>query len=192
MRYFWVIVFAVLLLWGCGGIRYSEISPEVKDFHPRNIGVFPAEIGSYADAKGIIDRIVSEVLVDKGWFASIVGGDAINKQISESEEIGKTISDYLSKYKNVSYSDPDLSKRIGELLKIDAFLFVDLAYWNYTTMEDDKVAKVEAELTMINANTGQILWKAHHYEAETYTFLKPQLPKVARSLVKKMISEMPH
>jgi hypothetical protein len=164
----------------------------MKDFHPRNIGVFPADIGTYPDAKGVVDQIVPEVLVGKGWFAGVVGADAINKQIAGNEEIRKTISDYLSKFKNVSYSDPDLSKRIGELLKIDAFLLVDLAYWNYTMMEDDNVGKVEAELTMINANTGQVIWRAHHYEAETYTFLKPHLPKVARNLVKKMVSEMPH
>jgi hypothetical protein len=69
---------------------------------------------------------------------------------------------------------------------------VDLTYWNYTKTEDSKVAKVEAGIRMINANTGQIIWKAHHYEMEEYRFMKPQLPDVARNLMKKMIGEMPH
>jgi len=192
MQRFFIVILLVFLLSGCSGVRYSEVAPEVKDFHPKRIGVLPVDVGIYPDAKGVIDRIVVEALIDKGWFANVVGGDAINKQIPASEESKRVIYDYISKLKNVSYSDPNLSKGIGELLKVDAFLVVDVAYWHYTQIEDDKVAKVEAEVTMVNANTGQILWKAHHYEAETYTFFKPQLSDMARNLIKKMIGEMPH
>lgn len=192
MRHFVVIVVLGFLISGCGGIRYSEVAPETKDFHPRKIGVLPVDVGTYSEAKGVFDRIVAEVLTDKGWFTTVVGGDLIQKQILVTEENRKTVSDYISKLKNVSYSDPELSKKIGALLKVDAFLVVDLLYWNYTKMEDNQVAKVEAEVIMINADTGQSIWTAHHYEAETYTFFKPQLPDVARNLIKKMIGEMPH
>jgi len=192
MKRFFVFIVLAVLLSGCSGVRYLEVAPEVKDFHPKTIGVLPVDVGAYSDAKGVIDRIVAEVLVDKGWFTSVVSGEAIHKQFSVSEENKRIILDYISKLKNVSYSDPNLSKKIGELLKIDALLVVNVEYWNYTTMEDDKVAKVEAEVAMVNTSTGQILWTAHHYEAEKYTFFKPQLSDVARSLIKKMVGEMPH
>jgi len=192
MRRYVVTVFLVLLISGCGGIRYSEIAPEAKDFHPRNIGVLPVDVGPCEDARGVIDLVVSDVLTDKGWFTGVVAADTMKKQILSSEDAGKVTLDYISKLKTVNYSDPALSKRIGELFNIDAFLVVDLLYWNYTKIEDNKVAKVEAGIEMINANTGQILWKAHHFEVEEYRFMKPQLSDVARSLMKKMTREMPH
>jgi hypothetical protein len=182
----------LILLSACGGIRYSEVAPEVKEIHPRTIGILPIDVGAYPDARDAIDKIVADVLLDKGWFATVVSGDAIKKQALASEEIRQAVSDYASKLKNLSYSDPGLSKKIGELLKIDAFLVVDLAYWNYTKADEDNIAKVEAAIAMINANTGQVLWNGHHYEAEKYTFFKPKLPDVARNLMKRMIGEMPH
>lgn len=192
MRRCLVIFLLGLVLFGCSGIRYSEVAPEAKDFHPGRIGVLPVDVGTYAEAKGVIDRIVADVLTDKAWFTDVVAAETINKQVLSSEETGKAFLDYTSKLKTVNYSDPELSRKIGELLKIDAFLMVDLTYWNYTKTEDDKVAKVEAGIRMINANTGQIIWKAHHYEMEEYRFMKPQLSDVARNLMKKMIGEMPH
>jgi hypothetical protein len=192
MRRFLVITMIGLMFCACSGIRYSEIAPGAKDFHPRRIGILPVDVGTYANARGVIDRIFADVLTDSSWFASVSNAEMVNKQILANEETGKVVLDYVSKLKTVNYSDPELSKKVGELLKIDAFLVVDLIYWNYTKIEDDRVAKVEVAATMINANTGQILWNAHHHEAEKYTFFQPQLPDVAKNMVKKMIAEMPH
>jgi hypothetical protein len=187
-----VVVLLGLMLFGCSGIRYSEVAPEAKDFHPRQIGVLPVDVGTYEDARGVIDKIAADVLIDKKWFTRVVAAETINKQMSSEEDIRKIVPDYLVKLKTVSYSDPEMSKKIGELLKVDALLVVDIIYWNYTkTKEDDDMAKVEAEIKMINANTGQIIWKAHHYVAEEYTYFKPQLRNVAKNLINKMIKEMP-
>ncbi len=66
---------------GCGGIRYSQVTPEAKDFHPKRIGVFPADVGTYEEARGVIDQIIAGVLVDKGWFTDVVAADTISNQI---------------------------------------------------------------------------------------------------------------
>ena len=110
----------------------------------------------------------------------------------KNEELRKVYLDYISKLKAVNFSDPEMSKKIGEILKVDAFLIVNVDYWNYTKEEDDNVGKVVIEIKMIDANTGKILWKAVHYVADKYTLFKPKLSEVAKSLVKKMIGEMPH
>lgn len=192
MRRCLLILLFGLILFGCGGLRYSEVAPEAKNFHPGRIGVFPVDVGIYEDARGVIDRVVAEVLTDQAWFTDVIAAETIKKQAVPTEDIGKIYIDYISKLKTVNFSDPELSRKIGEFFKIDAFLVVDLTYWNYTTAEDNKIAKVEAGIKMINANTGQILWKARHFEVEEYRFIKPRLSDVARNLMKKMISEMPH
>jgi hypothetical protein len=185
-------VLLTLMLFGCGGLRYSQVAPEAKDFHPKKIGVLPADVGTYEEARGVIDQIAAGVLVDKKWFTDVVAADTISNQIKSNDDLRKVVFDYLSKLKIVNFSDPELSRKIGELSKIEAFLVINVDYWNYTKENDKKVAKVGIGIKMVDAGTGNILWKAGHHKAEDYTLFRPKLPDVAKDLLIKMIDEMPH
>jgi len=192
MCIFSLVLLLISSFFGCGGLRYSQVAPEAKDFHPKKIGVFPVDVGIYEEARGVIDQVIAGVLVDKQWFEDVVAADIINNQIQANGELRKIYLDYISKFKAVNYSDPELSKKIGEITKVDAFLFVNVDYWIYTRESDKKVAKVGFGMKMIDASTGKILWKAGHYEAEDYMLIKPKLPDVAKDVVSTMIKEMPH
>jgi hypothetical protein len=187
-----LMMLLLLALVGCGGIRYSQVAPEAKDFHPKRIGMLPADVGTYEEARGVIDQIIAGVLIDTKWFTDVVAADVISKQMQSSEELRKVFLDYISKLRAVSYSDPDLSRKLGEMTKVDAFLLVNVDYWNYTKENDDKVAKVVMGVKMIDATSGKIMWIAGHHEVEAYILMKPALPDVAKSLVKRMIKDMPH
>ena len=189
---FFLLAMLVLSLAGCGGLRYSWVAPEAKDFHPQRMGVLPVDVGSYEEARGSVDQVITGVLVDKKWFTDVVGGDTIARQFVYNEELRKVVVEYMSKLKTVNFSDPEQSKKLGELAKIDAFLVVNIDYWNYTTEETDKVAKVGMAMKMIDAATGKILWKAGHHISEKYRVFKPELASVAKDLVKEMIGYMPH
>jgi len=182
----------ILTLLGCGGLRYSQVAPEAKDFHPKSIGVLPVDVGTYEEARGVIDQVIAGVLVETQWFIDVVAADTINNQLQSNEELRKAYHDYLSKLKTVNFSDPELSKKIGDISKSDAFLIINVDYWNYTKENDEKVGKVGIGLKMIDASTGKIMWKAGHHEAERYMLIKPKLPDVAKDLFKMMIKEMPH
>ncbi len=184
-----LLLFALV---GCGGIRYSHVAPEAKDFHPKRIGVLPANVGTYEEASGVADQIIAGVLVDTKWFTSVVAAAEMNSRIKLNEANQKVFDGYISKLKAVSFSDPDLSRKLGEMTKVDAFLLVDVDYWNYTKEKGDNVAKVDMGIKMIDAASGKIMWNARHQEVDDYVLLKPALPDVAKSLVKKMIKEMPH
>lgn len=188
----WMLFFAGIIA-GCGGgLRYSQVAPEAKDFHPKRIGVLPVDVGTYEEARGIVDQVVAGVLVEKGWFTDVVAADVIANQLQANEELRKIMHEYLSKLKNVNFSDPELSKKIGALCQIDAFLIINVDYWNYTKEQEKKVAKVGLGMKMVDVSNGKLVWKAGHHEVEDYMLIKPKLPDVAKSLVKKMISEMPH
>ena len=185
---------AILLIWlvGCGGLRYSQVAPEAKDFHPQRIAVLPADTTAFPEAKGSIDRIFAEVLADRQWFARVTGGEEIGRRVESETELRQVVAEYLAKLRNVSYSDPHLSARIGTLTGSDAFLLVRVDYWNYTTEDDTKVGKVGLSITLIAATTGKTIWRAGHNRASDYVIIKPDLPDVARDLVREMIGHMPH
>jgi hypothetical protein len=169
------------------------VSPEAKDFHPQTIAIFPVEIvGSNEEARGSVEQIVAGVLADKQWFSDIVDAESLNRQLLTNEELRKAMTDYLSKLRTVNFSDPDLSKKIGELAKVDAFLLVSVDIWNYAVEKGDKVGKVSLSMKLYEASTGKVMWKSGHQIAETYTFFKPDLSKVARNVVREMVGYMPH
>lgn len=193
-KYFtrFILVVAVLSTIACGGLRFSQLDPAAKDYHPKRIAVLPADVAVYEEARIHIEKIVPGVLMDKKWFSDITDTASLNRQIQANEELRKTMTDYLSKLQTLNFSDATMSKKIGEMTKTDAFLLVAVDYWNYTVEKDKNLAKVSIGLKLIDAPSGKVMWKAGHHLADSYMFLKPELSKVATAVVKDMIEEMPH
>ncbi|NTW77300.1 MAG: hypothetical protein HGB33_05915 [Syntrophaceae bacterium] len=187
------LIMLIISLAACGGLRFSQVSPEAKDFHPQRIAVFPVEIGGNSEeAKGAVEKIVAGVLADKKWFSNITDAESLNRELPANEELRKTMADYLSKLRTVNFSDPELSKKIGEITNTDAFLMVSVDIWSYTMEKEDKVAKVSLGMKLYEAATGKLMWKAGHQIAKSYILIKPDLPDVARDVVEKMVVYMPH
>ena len=192
-----ILMIFVLTTIACSGLRFSQLAPEAKDFHPKKVAVFPVEMLNYEEAKGsrgVVEQIVAGSLVEKKWFANIMDTESLNRQLLANEELNKAMTEYLSKLRTVNFSDPDLSKKIGELAKVDAFLLVSVDGWDYTVQKDEKVAKVGMTMKLYEASTGKLMWKAGYDKTESYKFefLKPDLPKVARDVIREMIVFMPH
>ncbi|MBN2255506.1 MAG: hypothetical protein JW736_07350 [Deltaproteobacteria bacterium] len=187
-----LVMVLALMLWSCGGLRYSQISPNAKEFHPKSIGVLPADVSSYGEARGVVDQIFAGILAKKGWFASVASPDSIQNQMTFNTEARKAVIDYITKLQTVNFSDPDLSKKIGEFCKMEAFLVVTVDFWNYTVEGEDKVAKVGFAVRLVESKTGKIMWEAGHHEVKDYLLFKPDLTDLAEDVAKMMIAEMPH
>jgi hypothetical protein len=184
----------VLATIACSGLRFSQLAPEAKDFHPQKIAVFPVEMLNSEETKGareIVEQIIVGSLAEKKWFANIMDTERLNKQIRDNQELSQVTTEYLSKLR-IPFSDPDLSKKIGELVNVDAFLMVNVDEWEYIVEKDKKVAKVGMTMQLYEASTGKLMWKAGYGIKESYILIKPALAEVARDVVRKMISLMPH
>ena len=188
-----ILLFFVLTTIACGGLRYSQVDPAAKDFHPQRIAIFPVvDVGTYEEARGDVEQIAASVLIEKKWFADVTDTASLKRQIQANEELRKAMTDYLSKLRSLTFTDPDLSRKIGELAKVDAFLLISVDSWNYAVENKDKVAKVSIGMKLIEASTGKIMWKAGQHKSESYILIKPDLPNVARSVVRDMVDYMPH
>jgi hypothetical protein len=187
------LMLIIMSLAACGGLRFSQVSAEAKDFHPQRIAIFPVDIvGNNEEARGAVEQVVAGVLADRKWFSDITDTESLNRQLLANEELRKTMADYISKLRTVNFSDPDLSRKMGEITKADAFLMVSVDIWDYAVEKEDKVAKVSLGIKLYEAATGKLMWKAGHQIAESYILIKPGLPKVARNVVEKMVDYMPH
>ena len=190
-----ILMIFVLTTIACSGLRFSQLAPEAKDFHPQKIAVFPVEILNYKETKGartVVEQIIAGLLVEKKWFANVMDTESLNSQLLVNEELNKAMTEYLSKLQTLDFSDPDLSKNIGELAKVDAFLLVSVDEWDYTVQKDEQVAKVGMTMKLYDATNGKLMWKAGHALTESYMFFKPDLPKVASDVAREMIVFMPH
>jgi hypothetical protein len=187
-------ILAVLLLSipSCGGLRYSQVSPEAKDFHPQRIAVLPADTTTFPEAKGVVDRLFAELLKERGWFSSVIGGETFGHRLEKDAELRQATSEYLAKVDKVSFSDPALSGRIGVLTDVEALLRVRVDYWNFATENETKVGKVSLNIAMIEAKTGKTIWTAIHHRISDYVIIRPDLPDIARGLIREMIGYMPH
>jgi len=186
------IVLTLASISACGGLRFSQVAPGAEDFHPQRVAVLPADVGTYEEARGSVEQIFAGVLAEKKWFKDVVDAQTINNQIQSDHEYRTAALDYLVKLRTVNISDPVLSRKIGEQSKVDAFFVINVDYWNYTRESDKKVGKVGLGIKMVESSTGKVMWKAGHHEAESYILIKPDLPDIAKSLIKTMCDEMPH
>lgn len=188
------LIICLLLIAACGGLRFNQLAPEAKDFHPRRIAVFPIEVWNHKeiDSRSAVEQIVAGSLVGKKYFAQVTYAENLQKQIKENEELSKVKDEFFSKLKMLNFSDPELSKKMGELANIDAFIEVYVDEWKYDAKGDEKTAQVGIAMEMYDVATGKLMWKASHSITRDYVLLKPELPKIADEVVHKMIVYIPH
>jgi len=120
---------------GCSGLRYCYVAPEAKQFHPKRIAVFPIEIWNHkdsVDSRKVIEQMVSGMLVEKKWFANVLDTETLNKMLAEDETLSKVMKEYMTKLKELNYSDPVLSNKIAEIIHVDAFMMVTVDEWGYS------------------------------------------------------------
>lgn len=179
----------------CSELRFSQLAPEAIDFHPQKLVIFPLEMvrpEGTKEVKAEVEKNIEGALIEKKWFASVVGTESFNSQLSANDDLNKAVTEYLSKLQAVNFSDPDLSKKIGKLLNVDAFLMVSVDYWDYIVVKDDKKAFVGMTMKVYEASNGKLMWKAGYDKKEDYMLIKPELTKVARDVTRKLITYMPH
>lgn len=186
-----IILLCFFMVSACATLRFSEVDPAAKDFHPRSIAVFKVDVGPHGEAKGGLETVIADLLIDKKWYSSVIDNENLENKMRENEELSSAVNEYLSKLKTLNYSDPYLSRKISELIGVEAFLMVSVDIWNYTMEQDKKVAKVSLGMRLYEASTGHRMWRAGHHRAESYMLIKPELAAVARRVANDMFSRMP-
>ncbi len=188
------VVAFVFMTVACGGLHFNQLSPEAKEIHPKRVAIFPLQVWNHkeADSRVVVEKIVADALVERKWFENVMDAESLKQKVQESEELSKLKEEYLAKLQMLNFSDPELIRKIGDLIQVDSFLLLSVDEWKYYTQGDEKMAEVGLSMAMYDIATGKVIWKANHSIVEDYMLLKPELSKVARKVAHKMVKYMPH
>lgn len=181
-----------ILASGCAGINYSYVSPEAKNFHPQSMAILPVMVGDYQAAGEVIDKVVSDEVVDTEWFSYVVDSIALRNQLSTSPALGNDVVAYIQKLTTLDISDEETAKKIANTLKVDALFLASVTSWGYELgKEDVKIGKVGLGIKLVCGKKGIIIWKANHEEIEDYWLIKPSLADIAEEVMEELLDEMP-
>lgn len=185
-----LFVFASFLA-GCGGLNFSQVSPDAKDFSPSSIAVLPATVGEFESSRSVIDDLASRKLLETGLFNEVKDSATIKNQVAGSSEIASSMEGYIQRLNTLGISDANVSTKLKDALHADAFFLAYVTSWGYGRQGGDKVARVGLGIRLINPSNGTIVWKANHELVEEYWMIKPDLGKLAEKLLSEMFEEMP-
>jgi len=190
-----LVIGFLLVTAGCGGLRFSQVAPEAGEFHPKRIAVFPIEIWNHKneiDSREVIEQIVAASLVEKKWFSYVMDSETFKGKVSADEKLNRTMTEYMLKLRELTFSDPDLSSAMGKSLDVDAFLILTVDEWRYWEENNNKMARVGLYMELYDAASGKLMWKAGHALQKENVLIKPSLTEMVHELARKMISYMPH
>jgi hypothetical protein len=190
-----VILMSVFMfgLLGCaGGIDFSQVSPDAKDFHPRTIAVLPPIVGEFESSRDTVGDVISQQLRKSGRFDTVLGAETIKIKIAKSNELANDIADYYQKLNTLGVSDPYLAAKLGEIFSADALFIAYVTSWGYERMEGGNVARVGLGIKLVSTSKGTMMWKAGHELVEGYWIFKPELDDLVKELLDMLMEEMPN
>jgi len=190
----YILVVFIFTILACSGLNFSQLAPEAIEYHPQRVALFPIEVWNHKeiDSRAMVEQIVTRSLVAKRLFTDVTDVEILQRQLLANDEFRKTKDEYFSKLRLLGFSDPELSRKIGDFIQVDAFLLLFVDEWKYYEKDDKKLAQVGLSMEMYDVATGKLMWKAHHSITNDYMLIKPELPDVARAVVNKMAVYMPH
>ena len=187
-----VIAILCLGILGCGGLRFFRdfagrpgfSSPADRRPACRHDGFCGGEGRRRSSFCRSPDR--AAVVLRRGW------GEAVGRRLESDEAFRKVVAGYLAKRANVSFSDPELSGRIGELTGTDAFLLVRVDYWNYTTENDKEVGQGEPQHHHGRGEDGEGPLDGGPSQDQRIPDHQTGPSRCGEDLIREMIGYMPH
>jgi hypothetical protein len=187
-----VLLLSLLLLPACGGLNFSKTYPGAQGFRPRKIVVLPVTVGDYETAQELVEDVLAKSLWATGWYKQVVAPHIVRDSLAGSPEFSQDVSSYIVLLNTLGASDKLRAKEIGRVYQAQALLVTSMTDWGYGWVEGEKMAWLALGLTLVDAKTGNIVWRAKHKLRRDYWQTQPALGDLCEELLGKMLQEMPH
>lgn len=193
LKNIFIFIFLSIFAFSCSSINFNEASPLAKDFKPKSAVILPSikmPEGVDFDAERLA-KIVYDELVKLEKFDRVVEPKDTQAILSQNQDLQNNLLSYITKLRTLNISDTALANKIGEAYGSQALFVIDAGKWGYTKALGEKTAEVMITIKMIDANNGNIIWKASHGEQETYSLFKPELTDMAKDVVHRIMKNFP-
>ena len=180
-----------LLIAGCGGLQEVWEGPGAKMFRPQAIAVLPPMSSQYDSAREDIQEVLSGALNRTANIERVVSPENVTDIFQASKEAFDALVFYFSRLEMTGQSDKDSAVKLGKALNVDSLMVVRVNYWEYKEKEGDRAGRVGFSLRLVDATTGNTVWKARHEKSVGYIFTRPNLKDIAKELAAEMIQAMP-
>jgi hypothetical protein len=176
---------------GCGGLQEVWEGPAAGVFRPQAIAVLPPMASQYDSAREDVQDVLSTALANVAKIERVVSPENVTDIFQASKEAFDSLVFYFSRLEMTGQSDKDAAIKLGKALNVDSFLVVRVNSWEYIRKNDDNVGRVGISLRLVDATTGNTVWKARHEKSSSYMFFRPKLKDIAKELAAEMVKYMP-
>ena len=176
------------MLCGCSIFNGSSSVQEHSEIVNKKIAIFPVSVGINTAATGEIEEVLSDILIKEKRF-KIIPTTMVTEKLKSDKKIREEYDNYYSMLTVLFFSDDKLSKKIGETLEADYFLFPIVEFWSNVIEEKKEYAKVSLKLILVEAASGKIMWRETKNDKERIIFGGTDLRDVARGLAKDILNK---
>lgn len=187
------VIFSSLFIFSCSSINFNEASPLAKGFKPKSAVILPSikmPEGVDFDAERLA-KIIYDELVKSEKFDRIVEPKDAQAILSQNQDLQTNLLSYITKLRTLNISDTELTQKVGGAYGSQALFVVEAGKWGYAKVLGEKTAEVSITIKMIDATTGNVIWKASHGDQEVYSIFKPELTDMAKDVVHRIIKNLP-
>lgn len=197
MRKLTTILLSTMGMWLCGcvqSLNYSQGGNGATAFSPHTLAVLPvAALGNFDHdaASELIGRILPDEL-GKQLLAVTVSDPAIVKsQMANNEQLRDAVTKFILTLQTTGVADAGLSKKIGELLHADAFVFCDVSAYGISNAYGRNFGSASISIKIFDSASGNAVWSAGHRVDEPFMIVPPSMERLNRNLIDFIISFMP-
>lgn len=188
MRNLWWGLF--ILTMGCApALQVNRVSPKISSNRPRTIMIITPYFKekakeaiqtieasgtslketttSYenANAPSVIENALLEAANSTGKYKFISLAEIYGELDEDSKKI---VEMYISELRKSGFSNPDLARKIGEKVKVDALFISEILRFDTMHEVDEWVVKVGIHGQLINCRDNSILWDVVHTEKSKF------------------------
>ncbi len=186
-----ILLFGALTFPGCGGLDQVWEGPRAERFLPTSLAVLPPIVGDLDGAREPAHQVVITALRKDKVYDQILGAEQVNTILREDQDAVGALVNYYNKLETDGKSDREEAGRLGQILRVDAFLVVKVDDWEYVRAEGDNLAKVTFTFRLVDTASGSTIWRAKHHTVKSYWFFKPKLRDLAEKLAERMVAHLP-
>ncbi|HDS05736.1 MAG TPA: hypothetical protein ENN95_01720, partial [Deltaproteobacteria bacterium] len=88
-----IFLLCIFMVSACTTLRFSQVDPAAKDFHPRSIAILKVDIGPHGQAKGVLEKVIANVLTGKKWYSSVIDNQNLENKIRDNEELKNAVNE---------------------------------------------------------------------------------------------------